>query len=143
MYGENIKTIETAGSVRAVSAGFLKGIIIAAVFTAIAFMACALILAYTSVPESAIPFVSIVVELLGALISGYCTAKRSGVRGFLSGLLAGICYILIIWLIALLAAEGLVNVKHFLMMLGLSALSGAVGGVLGVNLRSGKSNRRR
>lgn len=143
MYSEKIKTVEGTFGAQSVLKGFFKGVLIAAVFTVIVFAVAALVLAYTKLSENAIPAISIIVEMLGALISGYCTAKESGVKGFLTGLLAGIVYILIIWVIAALAGSGFYFGKHFFTMLGLSALGGAAGGVLGVNLKSGKSNKRK
>ena len=143
MYSENIKTMDTAGGLRAAAGGFARGIITAAVFTLVVFALFACILAYTAVSESAIPIISTAVQAAGALIAGFCTAKRSGSRGFLSGLVAGLGYILIIWFIASLAGDGFYVGIHFLSMLGFSALGGAVGGVMGVNLKSGRSNKRK
>ncbi len=143
MYSENIKTMDTAGGLRAAAGGFARGIVTAAVFTLAAFALFACILAYTAASESAIPVIATVVEAAGALIAGFCTAKKSGSRGFLSGLAAGIGYILIIWFFASLAGDGFYVGKHFLSMLGFSALGGAVGGVLGVNLKGGRNNKRK
>ncbi len=143
MYSEKIKTVEGSFGAPPILKGFFKGVLIAAVFTVVVFAVAALILAYSNVSESTIPAISFIVQLLGALISGYCTAKESGVKGFLTGLLAGVVYILIIWVIAALAGSGFYFGKHFFTMLGLSALGGAAGGVIGVNLKSGKSNKRK
>ncbi len=143
MYSEKIKTAEVPVGALAVVKGFFKGVLIAAGATVVIFAVCALVLAYTDVSESAIPVISLMVEMLGALISGYQTAKGSGAKGFLTGLVSGIAYILIIWVIAALAGNGFYFGKHFFTMFALSALGGATGGILGVNLRSGKSNKRK
>lgn len=143
MYSENIKTMDSAGGIRSAAGGFARGVITAAVFTLVVFALFACMLAYTALSESAVPIIATVVEAVGALIAGYCTAKKSGSRGFLSGLAAGIGYIIIIWFIASLAGDGFYVGKHFLTMLGFSALGGAVGGVLGVNLKSGRNNKRK
>lgn len=143
MYSENMKTMDTAGGLRAAAGGFARGVLTAAAFTLIVFALFACILAFTAVSEGAIPIIATIVQAAGALIAGFSTAKKSGSRFFLSGLTAGIGYILIIWFIASLAGDGFYVGKHFLSMLGFSALGGAVGGVLGVNLKSGRSNRRK
>lgn len=143
MYGENVKTTDTVGGLRAAAGGFARGVITAAVFTPVVFALFACILAYTAVSESAIPVIATFTEAAGALIAGFCTAKRLGSRGFLFGLIAGIGYIFMIWLIASLAGEGFYVGKHVLSMLGFSALGGAAGGVLGVNLKGGRNNKRK
>lgn len=143
MYTEKIKTAEIPGGALPIFKGFFKGVLIAVASTIIIFIIAALILAYTDVSESAIPVISFAVEMLGSVILGYCTAKESGVRGFLTGLASGLAYILLIWVIAALAGNGFYFNKHFFTMLALSSFGGAVGGVLGVNLKSKKSNKRK
>lgn len=143
MYDENVKTVNTAGGLRFAAGGFVRGIITAALFTLVVFALFACILAYTAVSEGIIPIVATAAETVGALTAGFCTAKRSGNRGFLYGLASGVGYIIIVWFIASLVGDGFYVGKHFLSMLVFSALGGAFGGVLGVNLKSGRSNKRK
>ena len=143
MYSENIKVAEAAYGPKGALFGFLKGIGISAAATVLVFLVFAFFLAYTGLPESAIPVIATVTEAIGALIAGFKTAKGNRSRGFLSGLLAGAVYMLIIWVIASLAGDGVYVGKHFFTMLGFSALGGAIGGILGVNLKTGKTNKRK
>lgn len=143
MYSENIKMTEVAGGPGGAALGFARGVLAAAAFTLFTFVLFAFLLAYTGLSEGAIPIIATVTEGLGALIAGYGTAKGAGHRGFVSGLIAGAVYILIIWVIASLAGDGFYVGGHFLTMLGFSAAGGAVGGILGVNLKTGRSNKRK
>lgn len=143
MYSENIKTMDAAVGFRSAVIGFARGVIIAAIFTLVAFALFACILAYTAVPESAIPVIATAVEAISSLIAGFATAKRAGSRGFFAGLAAGIGYMIILWFIASLAGDGFYIGQHVLATLGFSALGGAIGGVLGVNVKSGRSNKRK
>ena len=143
MYSENIKVAEAAYGPKGAVLGFLKGVAFAAIITILVFLVFAFFLAYTGMPEGAIPIIATATEGLGALIAGYGTAKGNRSRGFLSGILSGAAYILMIWVIASLAGDGFYVGKHFLTMLGFSVVGGAVGGILGVNLKPGKTNKRK
>jgi len=143
MYSDNVKTMDAAAGVRFAAVGFARGLLAAVVFTLITFALFACLLAYTALTENAVPVIATAVQAAGALISGYCTAKKTGSRGFLSGLAAGVLYVLILWVIAFFASDAYSMGAHFFKMLAFSAFGGAVGGVLGVNLKAGKSNRRK
>ena len=140
---ENIKTVNDPGSVMGVTTGFFKGLGISLIVTILIFVIAALLLSYTPLSEGAIPYIAFVTEALGALLSGFYTAKKTGRKGVLTGALSGFFYILIIWLIASLAGDGFYVGKHILTMLLASAASGAIGGILGVNLKSSESNKKR
>lgn len=143
MIRENIKTVENTGGLWPTICGFGRGLLLAVAFTLVAFLVCACILAYTAVSQGAIPVIATATQALGALIAGFCTARRKGSSGLLLGLLAGVGYMLILWVIAILAGDGFSIGAHSLSMLLFSALGGVVGGVVGVNLKSGKTNKRK
>lgn len=139
---ENVKSIESGGFSSA-TLGFFKGVGIAALLTLLIFLISALLLSYTSLPESAIPYISFITQIIGALIAGLIPAKRARTRGMLTGSLSGFIYILIIWLIASLASDGFYVGKHILTMLLLSLIAGGIGGITGVNLKSTNNNKKR
>ena len=142
MYGENIKTTETAGGILPAATGFARGVLVAAVFTVAAFAVFAFLLAYTSLPETAIPVIAVAVEAVGALIAGLFAAKGGKSRGFLTGLISGVLYMGILWVVSLLSGSGMRWGSHLLTMLIVSAASGALGGIFAVNT-GGKTNRRK
>ncbi len=139
---ENVKTVDSGGFSSA-AMGFLKGALIAALLTLIVFLAAAFILSYTPLPEGAIPYIAYIVQIIGAAISGFIPANRAGTRGILTGAVSGILYILLIWLIASLSSGSFLFDKHILTMLLMSLFSGAVGGILGVNLKSSDNNKKK
>lgn len=143
MYSENMKLTETAGGFTNAAIGFLRGALIAAVFTLLSFTLFAMLLAFTGLSENTVPVIAVGTESLGALIAGFFTARGSKSRGAFSGLISGLLYILLIWMIAILAGNGVVIGKHYLTMLLLSALFGAIGGIGGVNIKASKTNRRK
>ena len=143
MYGENIKMTETAGGFLPAARGFGRGVLIATAVTILSFLLFACLLAYTGLPESLIPGIAWTMEGLGALISGFCAAKGAGSRGIITGWIAGLLYMVVIWMISVLSGSGFSFGMHTLTLLGLSVVCGGIGGVLGVNLTSGKTNRRK
>lgn len=143
MNNESIKTVNTAGGASALASGFVRGVMIAAAFTIVSFGLCACILAYTKASEGLIPALATTVHALGALIAGYSVAKQKGSHGFLSGTIAGTGYMLILQVIAMLAGDGFYFGIRTIAMLLFSALCGAIGGILGVNLKGGRTNKRK
>lgn len=143
MYSENVKLTETAGSLKNTAFGFFRGVIYAAVFTLLSFTLFAAFLAFTGLSESAVPIIAIGTESLASLIAGFFTARGTKNRGALSGLVSGLLYILFLWAIALFAGNGVIVGKHYLTMLLFSALFGAIGGIMGVNIKTSKTNRRK
>ena len=143
MYGENIKTTESAGGILPAATGFARGVLVATVFTFSAFVLFAFLLAYTKLSEHAIPVIAIAVEGIGAAVAGFTAAKAAKSRGFLTGLGSGVIYMGIIWIISVLSGSGISLGSHLFTMLGVSAASGALGGIFGVNTGYGKTNRRK
>lgn len=138
---ENVKTVETGGAL-GIASGFLKGAAIAAVFTFVIFLVAALMLSYTPLPEESIPWIAFITEAIGAAISGFVPAKKSGRNGVVTGSLCGILYILIIWIVASVTSDGVFLAPHVFIMAAISVIMGAIGGILGVNLKSNNKKKR-
>lgn len=138
---ENIKTVESGG-ISSVATGFLKGAAIATIFTLAVFVVFALLLSYTPLAEETIPFIALITEGLGAAISGFVPARKTGRNGALSGAVCGILYILIIWICASVTSDGLFLDPHIFIMAGISVMMGAIGGILGVNLKKDNKKKR-
>ncbi len=138
---ENIKTVESGG-ISSVATGFLKGAAIATIFTLAVFVVFALLLSYTPLAEETIPFIALITEGLGAAISGFVPARKTGRNGVITGAVCGILYILIIWICASVTSDGLFLDPHIFIMAGISVLMGAIGGILGVNLKRDNKKKR-
>ena len=139
---ENVKTVNEGGFSNTVL-GFLKGVLIASLFTLAVFLLSAVILSYTSMPESAIGYISYVTQAIGATISGFIPAKKTGVKGLVTGGVSAFLYMLILWLISSLAADGFYFGKHVITMFILSLVFGALGGIMGVNFKGTNSNKKK
>ena len=138
---ENVKTVEPVGMAGVVT-GFLKGASISVIFTLVVFLVFALLLSYTPLAEESIPYISFITEGLGAAIAGFVPAKKTGRNGVITGAVCGILYILIIWIVSMLTSDGLVFSPHVLIMAIISVVMGAIGGILGVNLKPKNKKKR-
>ena len=139
---ENVKTVD-GGGLSHTATGFLKGVLVAALFTLIFFVIAALFLSYTPLSENTIPYIAFFTQIVGSLISGFIPAKRAGTKGLLTGGFSALIYMLLIWLVSSLVADGFYMGKHILTMFLLSLISGAVGGIMGVNFKSSNSNKKK
>jgi len=113
----------------------LKANIIAYMITAIAFIGSALLLTYTSLPESSIPAIAIVTTIISVLVAGYDTAKGAPSKGWLWGLSAGLVYAVILIIISSTVDQKFMvsrNTATFLIMAG---AGGTLGGMIGINVK--------
>ena len=83
------------------------------------------------VPLGAVTPVAVIAAALSALLGGFVAAKAAGCRGLLMGGGCGLTLFLLILLIGLI--RGNVEVGYAVIKLAALTLSGAIGGVLGVN----------
>jgi len=135
---------ETYKQVKDVSSGsgrllqVARALLLGLGITLLLFVIFALLLAYTGLPEGAIPFIAIVTAIISASIAGISAAKSASSRGYLSGGLVGILYVLVLYVLSFIPAGGLYANMYILILLGIGILAGAFGGILGINLSTRK-----
>ena len=114
--------------------GILYGLIPALFFTAAAFLVCALLLTYTDISESFIAPFSLAITVISSFFAGFKTASKAEKKGILWGALSAGVYIAVVLLIIMLPYSG--NISLFrVLSVGLSLVSGAIGGILGINTK--------
>ncbi|OYD09902.1 TIGR04086 family membrane protein [Paludifilum halophilum] len=92
----------------------------------------ALILRFTSVPESSMPYFTSTVNGIALLTGGWMSGRRAEQRGWLYGGLTGILYVGIVFVVGFLAFDTAIRVQPVLLTLCAAGL-GAIGGIFGVN----------
>ena len=111
----------------------IKGSIISIVITLIALVIFAAILTYTSIAESTIPTVTIIITIISILIGrSLCmsTVKKNGIT---NGMLIGLIYIGFIYIVSsIIEGNFALNLKSMIMIV-CAIIAGAVGGIIGVN----------
>ena len=139
---ENVKTVSESSTSSTMSA-FLKGILIASILTFVIFALFSVILSYTPLSESAIPYIVFITQGIGSAIAGFIPAKKAGVKGLITGSISAFLYMLILWLISSLLSDGFYVNSHVLTMFLVSLILGALGGITGVNFKDSATNKKK
>ena len=113
----------------------LKGVGIAFVFTIIALTIFSCLLVYTNTSENLIQPVVIGVTGISILLGSFIANRGRKKNGIISGMLVGIIYILLIYIISSVVNEGqfAINMSALIMM-AIGIIGGAIGGIIGVNI---------
>lgn len=112
----------------------IKGDIIAIIITLILLLIFAVVLTYTSVPESTINPVIIVISAVSILVGSSISTLKIKKKGLINGFFVGLIYILAIYIIASITGTGvMLNIAATIMVVA-SVLAGMLGGIIGVNL---------
>ena len=93
------------------------------------------IFAYTSINDSLINVFVFVIVVVTNLIGSTLLTHKIKRRGLVLGLIFGIIYFLIIYVISTIFYTGFFVNKEVGIYMLLSAISGMVGGIVGVNIR--------
>jgi putative membrane protein (TIGR04086 family) len=92
----------------------------------------ALLLSFTNIRESTLPYFTYTINALGLLLGGYVTGRRCGGKGWYYGGLTGLSYFLLVLLIGFLGFDAAMQWSTLLYLLG-AFVTAAVGGIFGVN----------
>lgn len=118
-----------------ISSPFLAGIVYAIIWLAIGALMLSLFLHFSNMNESSLPLYAMIVHGISALAGGFIAGKRSGKKGWYYGGLLGLLYGIVILVISFLAADAQLSLRS-LTLIATTFLTGALGGMIGVNLRS-------
>ena len=139
----NFSSLQNMASDRGISIGIVfKAIVLAYVITLITFFIFAVVITYSNFPERSIPTVVVVTTVLSIVFAGMKVASRAKTKGWLNGAIAGAVYMIVLYFISALALTGFVLDRYVIYMLFLGIISGAFGGIIGINFNY-KSNKKR
>lgn len=120
--------------VKAILFGASIGAIVCAVFL---FVFAFLFVSIKSVPQFMVQIIAVFCAAIGAFVSGYIAAKISRFNGLIYGTLSGFSLFLMLTLIAFIISRDKFTYITLVRLLSM-LLSGAIGGVLGVNKKRRK-----
>ena len=132
---ENVKTKKEMGNSQILC--MLKGIVMAYAVTCIIFITYGIVLTYTDRTEEKLPLIALCCTVISAGIAGFDWARCAKARGILWGILAGLAYGLILFVLDGIAGSGFSVVGSKGLMILLAAAGGGVGGILGINMKKG------
>ena len=114
-------------------AALLKGIVISYIITMLVFIIYAILLTYTNISPDYISITALVTTAASCIICGFVTAKASGSKGLLWGIVSGGCYMIIMFTLGFATIPTFALNQKLVVSLCLALGGGAVGGVFGVN----------
>ena len=130
----SIKESSTYGSVSV--SNIAKSIGFCYAFTIILLAIFAVIVTYMPVSEGIVPTVVLLITILSIVLSGYLVARTIKSRGWFCGAVSGITYIVTLYVIGSLIFQSFSFGTGIVTMIIIGALSGALGGIIGVNVNS-------
>lgn len=111
----------------------IKGSAFSIIITLIGLLIYSIILSYTSVSESTIPTIVIIITAISVLIGSTISTSNIKKNGIINGMFVGLIYIAIIYLLSsIVTGNFLLNITSIIMIIT-SVLTGALGGIIGVN----------
>ncbi len=114
---------------------FVKGMLIASVLSLLIFVLLSVIVLFVDFPDNYTTLMIILTTIISLFISGFFSAKTAGSGGWINGVAIGILYAIVLLIVgSILTGEFLISTKWALNLL-IASLSGAVGGIVGVNFR--------
>lgn len=113
----------------------LKSIIISYLFTFLVFAVVSAVITYTAFPEKYIDTVVLITTILSIVISGMLVSTGARAHGWLNGGIGGFVYMLVLWILGIVFSDGVAFSKDKIFMLVLGFVLGAVGGIIGINMK--------
>ncbi|MCX7843067.1 MAG: TIGR04086 family membrane protein [Clostridia bacterium] len=120
-----------------------KGLIVSYIVTIPSFILFALILANTDFPEKYMTLAVLVTTILSVFAAGVTVSRNARSKGWLNGSIAGIAYMLVLYLISSITKGDFSINRYVVTMLLVGILSGAIGGITGINLKNASKARHR
>lgn len=115
-----------------------KKVLVSMFFTAIALFILALFATYSNMSEKIVSACVAAATFICVFASGFTASGATGKNGWLTGLIAGIIYVIIMLIIGWITLGDSSVSNETLKMFGISILSGTVGGIAGVNFKRKK-----
>lgn len=112
-----------------------KGSIISFFITTILILIFSVILTYTNLAESTIPIGTIIISGLSILFGAILSSRHIKKNGIVNGGVVGLIYILVLYMISSMFGTGFGFNLQAAIMIIVSILAGAIGGILGVNFK--------
>ncbi len=113
----------------------LKGILVSYIITVPAFILFAFILSCTDFPVKYIRAVVILLTIASITVAGAASTRKVKSKGWFNGGIVGFIYILILYIFSSIAFSDFRIGGNVLTMLVIGILTGAIGGIIGINLK--------
>ncbi len=113
----------------------LKSVLISILFTVVCLIIFSILLTYTKLQENTIPVVTTIITSLSILIGSTLSTLNIKRNGLISGATIALIYIYIIYFLSSIITKNFSLNGYSILMIITSLLSGAIGGIIGVNIK--------
>lgn len=123
----------------------LKGIVISYIITIPTFVIFSLIMTYTDFPEKLISPSVVITTIISILAAASFVTRKTSNKGWLNGSIVGLVYMAVLYIISSIVFNNFAIDRYVISMTLIGVLTGAIGGILGINLKKsshGKARRR-
>lgn len=116
----------------------LKPLFVSLSFTFAVLCITALCIAYGPVSEKHADICILISTIISITLAGFLAARQKTGRGFIAGAIAGTSYVAVAYLVAALAFGAFKPGAGFIKLLVFGIFFGAVGGIIGINMKRKK-----
>lgn len=112
-----------------------KGTIFAIIITLTGLLLLSILLAYTNISESVIVPAIIIITAISILLGSMFSSIKIKKQGIINGAIVGSIYIVTLYILSSIFSQNFTISTNTIIMIITGILAGAIGGVIGVNLR--------
>jgi len=113
----------------------LKGIVTSYAFTLLSFLVFALVLSFSNIPDATMPGMILLISMISILFGAATCTRGAHTQGWLWGGIVGLIYAMVIYLLSSFFVTGFrTPMSTLYLILGYMA-TGAVGGIVGINMK--------
>lgn len=112
-----------------------KGVFLAVLLSLIMILVLSIVLSFSNIKENVIMPTVIFISAISILIGGFLVAKKIDKNGIVYGSVLGLIYMLILYFISSVMNFDFSLNMNAIIMITFGILGGAIGGILGVNLK--------
>lgn len=111
-----------------------RGLLVALAVAIVLSLLSTLLLHFTNVSERFLPWIAAFILFISVFFGGGLAAARVGGKGLFHGLLVGLGFFILMWVLGTLLFPGPSTVIGLIEKFVLTVAAGALGGILGVSL---------
>lgn len=126
---------QTAGNITIISV--IKGLVAAYIISIPAFILFALILVNTDFPDKYKTVAVIITTIVSIFVAGMTATRGSKSKGWLNGCIIGLIYMFVLYIISSIVYKNFSIDRYVITMTVIGVLTGAIGGIAGINLKTG------
>jgi putative membrane protein (TIGR04086 family) len=129
-----MSSVKQAPKAPLIASPLLAGVLFSIIWLAIGALLLSLLLHFTDMKESSLSTNALLIHGFASLAGGFTTGRRSESKGWYNGAILGLLYGAAVILISFLASNAPISL-HSAVVLGAALLTGAFGGMIGVNMK--------